>query len=206
MIASPLHNIYGMEARRMRGTSHLATGLALGATVAALTLPPLLVVPFALVAGGAATLPDLDTPNSLASKALPPVSAIVCHIPFNKHRLLTHWLALWVPLSVAAVVLTALWPLIQDAVVALCVGYLVHILGDALTIEGVPLLNPKKRWHLVPWFHFRSGGFVEKPVVALVVLACLATMIGYYVPQGRDVYATALAHVVVRIHDLAGRW
>jgi len=191
----------------MRGTSHLATGLALGATVAALTLPLPLVVPFALVAGGAATLPDLDTPNSIASKTLPPVSAAVCRIPFNKHRLLTHWLALWVPLSAIAVIATARYALAQDMAVAFCLGYLVHILEDSLTKDGVPLIRPWKRWHLLPWpLHFKSGGFIEKPIVTLVLLACFFVVTWYRIPQSHALYVWTLTKIITEIHMLAGRF
>jgi len=190
----------------MMWRGHVATGFAIGATVAALVLPWPLVVPCAVISGVSATLPDLDTPTSLASKKMPLLSAIVCHIPFNKHRLLTHWLAVWIPLSVVVVALTAQWPLIQDVVAAFCLGYLVHILGDSLTVDGVPLVRPWKRWHLVPWVHFHSGSVVETPVVGVIVLACLVVVTGYYVPQARDVYATALIHAATQIHALAGRW
>jgi len=177
----------------MRGTSHLATGLALGATVAALTLPLPLVVPFALTTGAAALLPDLDTPNSLVSKALPPVSVIVRHIPFNKHRMLTHWLLLWIPLSVAAVAATEHYAFAQVFVVAFFFGYLVHLLEDSLTLEGVPLLRPWKRWHLVPWVHFRSGGFFEKPIVAVMLLACVVAVTNHYIPQAHTFYTSLVA-------------
>ncbi len=175
----------------MRGTSHLATGMALGATVAALTLPLPFVVPCAVVAGIGALSPDLDTPRSIASKALPPLSWAVRAACLGRHRTLTHWLPLWVGLSYMAIVLTAPWTMAQVAVVMFCAGYLLHLLEDALTFDGIPLLLPVGHWHLLPWpLRFRSGGRIEPVIVALLMVACLVIVTEHYIPQAHTFYAS----------------
>jgi len=175
----------------MRGTSHLVTGTALGATVAALTLPLPLVVPCAVVAGIGALTPDLDHPRSIASKALPPLSWVVRCVSLGKHRTLTHWLPLWVGLSYIGIVLTASWAIAQVAVVMFCAGYLLHLLEDALTLDGIPLLLPVGHWHLLPWpLRFRSGGRIEPVIVALLLVACVVIVTGHYIPQAHTFYAS----------------
>jgi len=175
----------------MRGISHLATGLALGATVSALTLPLPLIVPCAVVCGAGALCPDLDHPRSIASKALPPLSWAVRAACLGKHRTLTHWLPLWMGLSYLAIVVTAPWAMVQVAAVMFCMGYICHLLEDALTFDGIPLVLPVGHWHLLPWpLRFRSGGRIEPVIVALLLLACVMVVTGYYIPQAHTFYAS----------------
>jgi len=180
----------------MRGTSHLATGLAFGATVAALTLPLPLVVPCAVVTGIGALAPDLDTRRSIASKALPPLSWVVRAASLGKHRTLTHWLPLWAGLSYLAIVLTTPWPLAQIVAVMFCAGYILHLLEDALTFDGIPLVLPVGHWHLLPWpLRFRSGGRIEPVIVAGLLLACVVAVTERYVPQAHALYVSLAARL-----------
>ncbi len=54
-------------------------------------------------------------------------------------------------------------------VVPLCVGYLSHIIGDALTPSGVPLFYPK--WKTYSFNLFKTRSLMETFVVAVFTLA-----------------------------------
>ena len=71
------------------------------------------------------------------------------------------------------------------AFVGLLVGYLLHLVADSLTTGGVPWLWPSHARYGFPPNHkwrFKSGTWVEKVVVAVVVLA----VIGWCVWRWRE--------------------
>jgi len=126
----------------MMGRSHVAIG-----TLTALVLTPhAVVIPFVVTMVSAALgsqLPDWD---------------LKLHI---KHRTITHWL-LW-PLLLY-------WFLPNPIGVGLAIGWGMHILADALTVEGVPALWPIPI-RLRGFVH--TGGITEWLVVAPVTLFLL---------------------------------
>jgi membrane-bound metal-dependent hydrolase YbcI (DUF457 family) len=66
------------------------------------------------------------------------------------------------------------------ALVALLVGYLLHLVADSLTLGGVPWLWPlHTRFGFPPWrsWRFRSGSW-EEPVV--VVAVGVGVIVGLY--------------------------
>ena len=158
----------------MRGHTHALFGLATLAAVEALTdfVPPhpLQGVPagLALCAGAAilgALAPDLDAEEASIQHELGGLgSAVRGGLQFFgvKHRGLTHsGLA-------TSLVMAISWLLGQrlgypHLGLAWGLGYLSHILADAMTVGGVPLLWPLPgRVHLLPrpW-RIRTGGAVE---------------------------------------------
>jgi membrane-bound metal-dependent hydrolase YbcI (DUF457 family) len=76
------------------------------------------------------------------------------------HRGLTHWL-IWPALCLYA-------GYSYPFVVGLCVGWVLHILADALTVEGLRLLEPFSPWR----FHgpARTGTLSEYLIVVPVLL------------------------------------
>lgn len=170
----------------------------------------------ALLAAGAAVLPDIDLPGSSVSRTFGPASrltALGVAALAGGHRQRTHSLAFVAVAGVAATVAGALgpwgagatvglgaalavrlvgpraWrpalgPLVVGALVAwsvataipagswlagaVVIGCLAHLLGDAVTPEGVPLLWPLKGRIALPLL--RTGGSGE----AVVTTACSA--------------------------------
>ena len=105
------------------------------------------------------------------------------------HRGPTHWLVTWLGLSALAVTGAALlhWPLLLAY--AFGAGYLSHLLADALTVSGVPLLWPfsDRKIHLLPGllrFRFNS------PVQWLYVLGVWGVTL--FVWRGELTHAAAL--------------
>ncbi len=90
-------------------------------------------------------LPDLDHPESVLGRRLPLLSVPLANT-FG-HRGMTHSLgAVLVMLAVLIGITTAYhWNTVAWLVPPLIVGYLSHILGDAMTPSGVPLFWPRKR-------------------------------------------------------------
>lgn len=101
-----------------------------------------------------ATLPDLDIPLGIP------------------HRTITHWWPIYTGTAIAVKLLpVGQFPaLVTDFIFWVCVGSLLHILEDSLTVGGVPILNPFSRKR----FSFgltRTGGMFEYLVsIAVVVL------------------------------------
>ncbi|WCK57721.1 metal-dependent hydrolase (plasmid) [Aneurinibacillus sp. Ricciae_BoGa-3] len=60
------------------------------------------------------------------------------------------------------------------------IGIASHLLLDALTVGGIPLLYPfsKKKFHMLP---LRTGGFLEKVFAVLLVLATASEIATKYV-------------------------
>jgi membrane-bound metal-dependent hydrolase YbcI (DUF457 family) len=244
----------------MLGVTHALSGAAVGFAVAGFGPGALgtqstagSVLTFAGVTAGAALLPDLDHPSSiatrrfsvaswLASRLVRPLSALAYNLTRSdrdrgtgKHRGLTHTIlgavllgaavnlasvrvgtpvligTLFVCLALAIKGLDAIVPgppslIIAAALtvaverylpggtagtagwlgVAVTLGMLMHMVGDALTESGAPLLWPvrirKRRWYPVGSLRplrFRTGGPVEAWVIApalTVAVFVLATM------------------------------
>ena len=163
----------------MRGTTHLITGLtagmalssALGASPAEVTWPALLVGTLA---------PDIDEENSLIARPgtlcrrfLPRFVADVADIvgvacatvirTLFGHRGLLHGLL------VPAVLFVAAWSLALTPLAWFAVGYAVHLLGDMLTVAGIPLFAPFSSRKSTVGF-FRTGSGIELVIALLCAL------------------------------------
>lgn len=168
----------------MTGPTHIALGVSsvwlmrvIPGAVGPLSVQdgssPGLIVGFAALG---ALLPDLDATRSTVKY----LRLGRCFQPFLLparvlsrelgHRGPLHSLAgitlLWVWLGLP----TLLWLGWRPAL-ALALGMLSHLLGDASTRSGVPLLYPKKgRWHLLPPDHRLVTGSAEEEIVFGVLL------------------------------------
>lgn len=150
----------------MRGTTHLVGG-ALAALLAqkiGLLEPGLL--PIAAAALGS-LLPDIDHPHSLIGKRMRPVSDIISLVV--GHRGITH--------SLVAIALMSAWIAYMGAsgslVTAIAIGYLSHLLLDAMTPAGLPLLWPQRRVFRIRT-GITTGGVMEMGFMAGMAVAAVA--------------------------------
>jgi inner membrane protein len=173
----------------MNATTHAIFGVAAlaGSFLLVGEEPPLYAYPAAVVA---AWLPDVDNPrsrlgnglsrmkNPILNRITRPVSwalRVTSFLLFRTvgHRTLTHSL-LGVALFVVLVAPVA--TLSPSMLAALVIGYVSHLVADALNKRGVPLLWPVgQSMRLLP-HGVRSGGVAEF-AVALVVAAGAACAI-----------------------------
>jgi inner membrane protein len=169
----------------MNATTHAVFGVAAltGASLLVGETPPLYAYPAAIMA---AWLPDVDNPrsrlgNGLSRKKNPalnlltrPVSWALRATSFTLfrtvgHRTLTHSL---LGVALFVVLVSPVAPLSPELFLALVVGYVSHLVADALNKRGVPLLWPVGwSFRLLPR-GVRSGGVAEF-AVALVVAAAV---------------------------------
>lgn len=125
------------------------------------------------IAAVAALCADIDTKNSMASKALGPITGALSYFIrtlFGGHRKITHSILgmILVATGVYAATLGFHWPIWIE--LSILIGWASHIASDMLTREGCPLLWPvskvKYGLHLVT-----TGKRVEKYLVRPLALA-----------------------------------
>lgn len=137
----------------MKGTTHLAFGLA-----SSLYLAPEIITyagsgginapcSFTLIMCGTligSLIPDIDSPRSKIGRKVPVPSHLIGF--FIGHRTLFHSLVIPAFLSILTYILkemesASLFPVLF-LVGSIDLGYILHIILDSLTKEGVPLLYP----------------------------------------------------------------
>jgi inner membrane protein len=108
---------------------------------AALSFPSLSVLPVVIFGS---LLPDIDHPDSTFGRRIRPVSTI---LSLFTHRGITH--SLW---AVAGMIyLLSIFDLSQLWIHALIIGYLSHLVGDAITPAGIKPFWPLPfRMHINP--------------------------------------------------------
>ncbi|WP_051604742.1 metal-dependent hydrolase [Helicobacter rodentium] len=182
----------------MLGKTHISFGLGLSAcgivSFNTFSQAPLNGIDLGIFYGAVALgslLPDIDEPNSLLGKKTLGVSNLIKAV-FG-HRGFTHSLCFILLLGIALLFLGTLdesfWkkiPLINDFVkqfggiiesknieifsIGLLLGCIFHLIGDMMTLSGVPLLLPFKscNYHITPSFmRFKTGGIPDKLITAL---------------------------------------
>jgi len=175
----------------------MMVGLTSLAAVDALTglvqLPPLQGIPTgpflcatAVVLGS--LLPDIDAEESEIKSELGTVGEVAQGwlASFGiEHRGLTHY-----GLTTVGVILVSSligwWLGYGDVGLALGLGYLSHVLlGDSVTIAGVPLLWPRPgRFHLLPRrLRLRTGGPVEGLILLVLIVIFICLLPGYIPPE-----------------------
>lgn len=136
--------------------------------------------------------PDLDNEDNVIYSLVPAGRKIISEIferVFGKHRSishsilgvvimskLTHWL-IWMIPDANGFDKVALW-------YAFMISFVIHILADFITKDGVPLLWPWKLRFGFPPFKFlrmKTGGWVEMYIVnSLLILIIIALSVLYY--------------------------
>lgn len=110
-------------------------------------------------------LPDIDHPKSYIGKKLSKTSRIMSKTV--GHRGLTHSLPFWLCLFTLGFFMK------ENVFLGLWIGYLFHIVGDLLTVAGVPLFYPFSKARIKLPLAFKTGGPVEK----VVFIACLLLIV-----------------------------
>ena len=129
------------------GKTHLYTGLLAGAGLALALDYPLL--PTALTAAASAlggVLPDLDHPKSKITQKFGVIGFFSSRL--FRHRGVLHTPTFHIAVSLALLLLVGQSSYIQYIIYGLLVGELSHLLLDALTPKGIPLLWPLTRQHI----------------------------------------------------------
>lgn len=149
----------------MRFAGHMALGILVYQDASAffgVTTEPWLFIPAII----GALLPDLDQPESQIGAHVPAVSSAVKRI-FG-HRGVTHSLFAIVALTMAT--FAAGDGPVGRAMAAMCWGYASHILGDWLTVKGVPFFWPMPKKFKIPGVAFTSGGKTEALLTIIMAL------------------------------------
>jgi membrane-bound metal-dependent hydrolase YbcI (DUF457 family) len=161
-----------------------------GLHAAGVDVGPVPTVAGAALCGMGALLPDLDHPQSMASRSLGLVSRIVSAgiRAGSGHRGPTHWGIVGVVLGVVVGVLAMLAdPGLWWVGLAVGGGYVVHVLGDCLTDAGAPLFGPWCRRPVGVWvpLRFKTGrrGFwvelwLVRPVLVVAGVVSVVALVG----------------------------
>jgi len=124
--------------------------------------------------------PDIDEPNSYIGKKLSFLSKPLREIGL-KHRTLTH--SIFFPF-ILFLIIAFIPDLDTFFIKGFIVGIILHIIGDAITISGVPIFYPisKKRYFLLPSFlRFKVGSTVEKVIIFILVFANIFLLIQFFI-------------------------
>lgn len=142
----------------------------------------------------AALVPDLDAPDATLKhwtinlgdrrhgtklKPFAVISSLMTLV--FPHRGFVHSLYAALTFSLVGAALALLWQLAAwwPVTLALLVGYISHLLLDALTPSGIPLWL-KGDWHLFPKLRIPTGSYLEHLMIAVAAVIVL----GYLVIAG----------------------
>ena len=123
---------------------------------------------FVLIVAVASSFPDIDHPRSRISKLLFPVSWIISWVA--SHRGVFH--------SVFPIIgLYFLFDYLGFSFVGIAIGlgYLSHLIGDALTYNGIDFLYPISRFKIAG--PISTGGLLEMIVYVIIVILDVVLLI-----------------------------
>ncbi len=146
--------------------THLLLGITLFLLVKDYLAGNLIVLFFLILLGS--ILPDIDEGNSRINKWGGILGKIIAF--FSKHRGMFHSLLFAVGLSA---ILSYFWA--WNYGIALFVGYLSHLIGDALTPMGVQVFEPFLKFRIKG--PIKTGGLVEAIMAAVLVLVIVKILI-----------------------------
>ncbi len=150
----------------MNGHTHIVIGMSAGIVLAAnLDADTAATLAVVAAAGLGALVPDIDTPNSLISRKLWPLSLLAR--PFLKHRGFTHGLLAYFLVNFAILLAVGLG--VPNVLWGFPAGWATHLIADLCTKDGLRLLWPRKRdFRVLPRrFAIRTGSLGEA-IIALV--------------------------------------
>lgn len=176
----------------MTGRTHQLTGLVAAAAVVVWAWPshysPATLAAVLLAAHFGALVPDIDSGAAEIWDQLP-FGHVASHAAdtFLAHRNFTHSLLSVVVFGGAAYWLTGLLPAYWGINQIYCwwgfmIGLLAHLIGDMLTVQGIPLLWPYQRMFGLPpkpldGARIISGGWFEQLVLFPILNLALILMI-----------------------------
>jgi inner membrane protein len=156
----------------MLGRNHLVTSMA----VAALLSQPQGVEAVEFFGGVAvgSLLPDIDHPRSLIGRVSFGVADLIHRV--YGHRTVTHSLLAIMLLGITAYI-TGHWG--NYFTRGLLMGYLLHLVGDYLTTQGVPWFWPynKERDSIAGFTSLRISTGSPREVLITLVAACAAALV-----------------------------
>ena len=150
--------------------THLAVGALSGLMILKFFHPEPAVI-FSFLFLFASILPDIDTAKSFIGHKLWPVSSVLSL--FVRHRGFLH--SIWLPLLSFSFAAYFGYAMIGAA---FALGYLVHILSDSITQEGVPLFTPLFKRRIRGFI--KTGGTLEYVFLLFVCIALGATAASFY--------------------------
>lgn len=160
----------------MLGRSHVTSGVLAGGAVASLLdMPPKVAAGFVAITAVSALLPDFDHPDATMPRWFGLPGRVLAEVIGRvfEHRGLTHSLLGVGGLIVALAMIPAITALPLWVSGAVVLGCITHIVGDSLTVSGVPLLWPNDaRFGLRL---FETGGEIER----LLVMPVMTLAIGW---------------------------
>ncbi len=166
------------------GRGHLASGVLTGALVSAVAdLDPARAVVFTGITTVCALLPDVDHPDATLPRYLGwpgRVAAWTIGRIFG-HRGLTHSV-LGIGLLSAGLAFVPGLP--AFVIWAILLGCVTHVLGDMLTISGVPLFWPLDQRFRIGWM--RTGSFFETAILTPFLIACAGLACVGYIAGGTN--------------------
>ena len=146
-----------------------------------------------MAAGFGGLMPDIDHPHSALGRRIPFISIPLSHLV--GHRGVTHSLlaviAILVLLPVAAFTMDTR---ITMMVAPMCIGYLSHIAGDALTPSGVPLLWPRRKRYTLNLF--KTTSLLE--TVFIGVFTVSVVVLGDIIPSALTNIISQIPFIVVK--------
>lgn len=161
------------------GRNHLASGVAVGALVAwSANLDPGQALAFIGLTSASSLLPDFDHPNATAPRAFGWPGRMIAGLIASTvgHRTLTHSV---LGLCLLGAVLAFIPRLSLHCYLAVILGCVTHILGDMLTVSGVPVLWPARRCYRLGWM--RTNGPFERWVMTPLLAILAAGSVGLVV-------------------------
>jgi inner membrane protein len=167
----------------LRYHTHIVTSLAVGACIASQTSLPF-TVSYATGVIVGSLLPDIDEPNSYVGRRSLGMSNKVKQA-FG-HRGMTHSILVW------AVITTVL--LIQSPSLfsyGLIIGYLLHIIEDFFSVQGVPLFWPFQTKRYKSIITYRTAGLLER------VIYYISFGLFVYIAVSRDLFSEFTQSVIV---------
>lgn len=160
----------------MMGRNHATSGVLTGALVAwAAHLDPGQAVAFIAITSASSLLPDADHPNAMLPRAFGAAGQMIATL-INRifgHRTLTHSV---LGVGVLGAALAFIPRLPEHCYWAVILGCVTHILGDMLTVSGVPVLWPMQRDYRLAWM--RTNGLFERYVMTPLLTVGAVVSVG----------------------------
>lgn len=158
----------------MMGRNHFTSGVLTGSVTAwAVHLDPGQAVAFIGLTAACSLLPDMDHPNAMMPRMLGwpgRMLAVLLSAVFG-HRTITHSV---IGVGVLGAGLAFVPHLPAFCYWAVILGCVTHILGDMLTVSGVPVFWPAERRYRIGWMRV-NGAFEQLFMTPLLALGALAS-------------------------------